>query len=485
MLIPGKRVIGQYVYYDTVDKSITVSIDNIISDNDILNLIEDPILVTDADGNILVVNNAFARTRGVEKQYLIGQNVKNFDPPSKICEVLKTKKKFRGLSHTSEDNFYVVDISPVLHQDVLLGAIMIVKDISAIEANNDIQTNNTKNLTDGISDEFIGKDPSIIKLIEMAEKVANSDLSVLITGETGTGKELLARYVHNHSMRSQGPFIEVNCSVFSPSLIESELFGYDDGAFTGSKKGGKMGLIEAANGGTLFLDEIGDMPLEFQPKILRVLEEQKIRRVGSNANRFIDIRLIAATNKRLYEMKESNLFRADLYYRISGVNLNIIPLRERMGDISILAEYFLREINKKNNKKTIISPSAMLCLQSYSWPGNVRELKNIITSLFYLCERGVIMKTDLPKYILTSKEKRQSFKTNVNINDSSAFEVRKQILYEFLKSNRIITNREYCELTKVNRSTAYRDLSRFVSSGVIKTIGNGRSTKYEKVCNDI
>lgn len=480
MRIPGQRVIGQYIFYDASDEAISISLDSIDWRKDLFNLISDPILVADAEGNILMVNDSFARLRGVPKESLIGENVRDFDPPSRICDVLKMKKAFHGLSYRDGNTFYIVDIVPVLQNSKLLGAIMIIKDISVIEKMDDdyIEENIAKSWQYKENVKFIGEHPSIIKLKEKITKIAKSDLAVLITGETGTGKELLARSIHMQSLRKDGPFVPVNCSTFSPGIIDSELFGYDDGAFTGSKRGGKAGLFEAANGGTLFLDEIGDMPIEFQSKLLRVLEEYSIRRVGSNINKSVDVRLIAATNKRIEELNNNASFRLDLYYRLSGTILYIPPLRERMSDIPILIKYFLKEMKKKTGKTMLLTPSALVCMQSYSWPGNVRELKNIITSLCYLCDNGVIKKTDLPEHIIKSLNASNILNSEPCLN--KAFEMRKQLLFDYLKKHEYISNKDYCSLNGINRTTAYRDLSRLVIEGELTTIGMGRSTKYIK-----
>jgi len=480
MIIPGQRVIGQYVFYDASNESISVSLNSIDWRKDLFNLISDPILVADAKGNILMVNDSFARLRGVPKESLIGENVRDFDPPSRICDVLNMKKAFHGLSYRDGNTFYIVDIIPVLQNSNLLGAIMIIKDISVIEKMDDDYTgeNIAKPWQYNENVKFIGEDPLIIKLKEKITKIAKSDLTILITGETGTGKELLAKSIHMQSSRQDGPFVPVNCSTFTPGIIDSELFGYDDGAFTGSKRGGKAGLFESANGGTLFLDEIGDLPIEFQPKLLRVLEEYSIRRVGSNINKPIDIRLVAATNKSIEELYKSVSFRSDLYYRLCGNNLNIPPLRERTSDIPILIKYFLKDMKKKTGKAMLITPLALVCMQSYSWPGNVRELKNVITSLYYLCDNGVIKKSDLPEHIIKSLNDSNIINPEPCLNN--AFEMRKQLLFDYLKKHEYITNKDYCSLNRINRTTAYRDLSRLVIEGELTTVGMGRSTKYVK-----
>lgn len=479
MFLPGKRVIGQYVYYDSTDEAIRVSQDAEWG-KDLLNLINDPIMITDAKGNIMLVNDSFARMRRVKKEYLINQNVKSFDPPSRVCDVLKTKRAIRGISQRDDDgSIYIVEALPILQDENLKGVILIAKNISVMEKIDHAQDGGNDFQNDNYI-EFVGKDMKIIKLKEKIDKIAKSDLAVLITGETGSGKELVAKSIHTNSNRSDAPFVAINCSALSSNLIESELFGYDDGAFTGAKKGGKAGLLEVANGGTLFLDEIGDMPLDFQPKLLRALEEYSIRRVGSNNKRFIDIRLIAATNKRIDELSLGSSFRMDLYYRLKGVNLHVPSLRERKDDIPVLIRHFLKKLNVKTNRSITISPSAMFYLMAYKWPGNVRELKNTVESLFFLCESGLIRKSDLPNNLIGDMDdyKDRGKNTGSVTIVKNEFDGRRLLLLDYLKSTEYITNKIYCGLTKVNRVTAYRDLSRLVSEGVLTMVGMGRSVKY-------
>ncbi|WP_353894144.1 sigma 54-interacting transcriptional regulator [Proteinivorax hydrogeniformans] len=251
-------------------------------------------------------------------------------------------------------------------------------------------------------DQIVFNSEKMTQRVELAKLSARSEATVLIQGESGTGKELFARAIHNYSERNKQPFVPINCAALPHALLESELFGYQGGAFTGARKEGKQGLFEFAKGGTVFLDEIGDMPMHIQVKILRVLQEKTIRRIGSNHEIPIDVRVITATNKPLQELVNNNKFREDLYYRINVIPINIPPLRERAEDITILAEYFLDKYQTVMDKHVgTFSEKARQSLFSYYWPGNVRELENVI-------ERAVILtpiNEDIDVYALNLEQK--------------------------------------------------------------------------------
>ena len=245
---------------------------------------------------------------------------------------------------------------------------------------------------------IIGEDSRLENARKLARRFSLSSANVLLTGESGTGKELFAQAIHNRS-RPSGPFMVLNCTAIPRSLIESELFGYDGGAFTGANKSGSQGKIELAEGGTLFLDEIGDMPLETQAVLLRVLENKQVMRVGGNKYRQVDFRLIAATNKDLQLMVEEGTFRLDLYYRLSVLSVHIPPLRQRGRDIITLAEFFLRKHCHENSEIPEIDKAAQLKLMEHHWPGNVRQLENTMIYALHVCDNQVIRPEDLPDEI--------------------------------------------------------------------------------------
>ncbi|MDU9412399.1 sigma-54 dependent transcriptional regulator [Pseudomonas sp. zfem005] len=239
------------------------------------------------------------------------------------------------------------------------------------------------------------EDPKSQALLEHLQQVAPSEASVLVIGETGTGKELVARHIHNLSARRDGPFVAVNCGAFSESLVEAELFGHEKGAFTGALAA-KAGWFEAANGGTLFLDEIGDLPMPIQVKLLRVLQEREVVRLGSRSSIPIDVRVLAATNVQLEKAINAGHFREDLYYRLNVVSLELSPLRERPGDILPLTRHFIGEYSRRlGYGQSELSSEAAQKLRTYSWPGNIRELENVIHHTLLICRDGVIQADDL------------------------------------------------------------------------------------------
>jgi len=267
----------------------------------------------------------------------------------------------------------------------------VIQSVPVVEAQSEKQGDKKKTLSG-----LIYKSTEMDEIVQMIHKVAPGDMSILITGESGTGKELIARAIHSLSKRSTNPFVPVNCGALPEHLFESELFGHERGAFTGAVKT-KPGLLEFADQGTFFFDEIGDLSLPLQVKLLRMLEEKQIRRVGGQKELNIDIRIIAATNKNIEKAVSEEKFREDLYYRLNTIQIEIPPLRERIDDILPLAYYFLNELSDKNDKEIKkFTGEAEDSLTSYAWPGNVRELQNLISRAYFLCSSNVIQKSDIP-----------------------------------------------------------------------------------------
>ncbi len=246
---------------------------------------------------------------------------------------------------------------------------------------------------------IIGRSPALEMVFAMVAKVAPSDANVLVTGESGTGKELIARVLHANSTRSQGPFVPVDCAALPSNLLESELFGYEKGAFTGADQA-KRGVLELADGGTLFLDEIGELSPELQAKLLRTLQERTFRRLGGERLISVDIRIISSTSRDLNAEVQQGHFREDLLYRLNVVSICLPPLRDRQGDVAILVQHFLQEFSRAANKNSVgITPEALRLLEQYRWPGNVRELRNVIERAVVLCDGDTVRVRDLPDYI--------------------------------------------------------------------------------------
>lgn len=246
---------------------------------------------------------------------------------------------------------------------------------------------------------MIIEDSKMLEVLKMANRVSKVNTTVLVHGETGVGKEGIAKYIHYNSLRKEESFVAINCGAIPKSLIESELFGYEAGAFTGANKQGKIGLFELADKGTIFLDEVGELSQEVQVKLLRVIQEKEIERVGGLKPIKVDVRIIAATNRDLKAMIEENLFREDLYYRLSVFPIDIPSLRERKDDIIPLTKFFTDEINKMYGLRSSFSEDALISLKGYSWPGNIRELKNIVERSLVMSDSKVITEKDLPEVI--------------------------------------------------------------------------------------
>lgn len=335
-------------------------------------------------------------------------------------------------------------IIPLLHK--ALEKVQLQKRVKQLE----------KRISDKYSfDSIIGKSKALEQSIELAKKVAKTDSTVLLTGETGTGKEVFAQAIHENSNRSGKSFVALNCSTFSKEILESELFGHKQGAFTGAIKD-KKGFIEEANGGTLFLDEIGEMPIELQAKLLRVLETNEYIPVGDSAPKKSNFRLIAATNRDLKAESENHTFRSDLYFRLNIFEIIIPPLRERVKDIAPLTSHFVQQFSEKINRKTLeIAPDFLQKLETYHWSGNVRELKNIIERSVILCN-GDILTVDILPYEIQHQED----KTNKSMSAFSMQSIEKlhiQKVLNYTKGNKAETAR----LLEIGVATLYRKLDEY------------------------
>ena len=373
----------------------------------VFNTINEGIIITDKNGNIVYINKAAIKILKVPDENILGQYISLALPFCKFLQkTLATGKRYLHHEVYSEEygNHYMVSSEPILDEhDNLFGAVAIVRDMDTVRQ---IYQKITGQPSTNFSD-IIHQSQIMENLILSAQHYASSNSTILIRGETGAGKELFARSIHNASPRRDNIFLAINCTAIPDTLLESELFGYEEGTFTGANKGGKLGLFELAHGGTLFLDEIGDISSTLQAKLLRVLQEHTVRRIGGNREIPINVRIISATNRNLEEMVDNGLFRQDLYYRLNVIPLYLPPLRERKEDIELLSKYLLdvtcHDIN--TNIKSI-SPKAIEKLKSYDYPGNIRELSNIIERAVNTAKGSVITADDI---ILQNKP------TNLNI----------------------------------------------------------------------
>jgi transcriptional regulator with GAF, ATPase, and Fis domain len=305
---------------------------------------------------------------------------------------------------------------------------------------------------------MIGVSASIQKVFELIKNAAMADAPVIIYGESGTGKELVARAVHEIGPRSKEPYVKVNCSALNESLLESELFGHVKGAFTGALRS-REGRFEAASGGDIFLDEIGDLPISTQIKLLRVLEEKVVERVGDNRPVDVDVRIISATNRDLSELIAKGLFREDFFYRINAIPVNVPPLRERMDDIPLLAGSFFNKIQLKSCKPIeAISNSAMQRLMHYSWPGNIRELKSAIEFAFVSCRQGMIQPDHLPRHIGVKTHKQAAVLDMTSSKDLNA--IKKARLIRALESSNG-NQSEAARILGISRTSVWSQMKRF------------------------
>ncbi len=395
-----------------------LSIQSLLSINNEIPLIKafeslhEGVVIVDRDTKVIFANDAYMRIIGVHPHHVLNKKLSDIEPKAKIINVLKTgipvfesKIKIESVGVT-----IIANINPIIINNTIVGAISSFFDITEIiDSANELERIQIMNryLENELEKEItlpesfqaiIGRSKELKTAMEIAARVAMTDANILILGESGTGKELIAKAVHDSSKRKDNPFVKINCSAIPENLIESELFGYEEGAFTGARKRGKKGKIELSNKGTLFLDEIGDMPIFMQPKLLRFLQEKQYEKVGGEITREVDVRIIAATNKDPENLIREGSFRKDLYYRINTFTINLPPLRERKVDVMDLIDYYISYYNQQYEKKTVCSNRCLDIFLEYDWPGNVRELKNVIEHSVVLCDSDKITEENIPDY---------------------------------------------------------------------------------------
>lgn len=416
--------------------------------NTILNAINDGVVAVDEKGKIKHINKLACKIFQCTEEEALDLGADELfgkNPP--ILETLRTGRSYRLVERKIKRNQKFIRIltsgEPILDsKGNVIGAVATTQDFKDVE-----EIISKVDLKNGLTtfDDIVYQSSKMKFLIEMAKTVARGNSTIMLRGESGTGKELFARAIHMEGQRANAPFIAINCAALPDSLLESELFGYEEGAFTGALKGGKKGIFEQANNGTIFLDEIGEISPSVQVRLLRVLQEGMIRRVGGTKEIQIDVRIITATHRNLEEMIKNDLFRGDLYYRLNVIPLTLFPLRERVEDIQPLAEHLLRKIAKKLRKREVwLTPESINLLKMQEWPGNVRQLENVLERVMNMTEGQVITPQNF--YDWTDLSTRIPKATN---HDGDEFTVRVPVNQQLPSLKEIVAQVEYQVLTHV------------------------------------
>ncbi|WP_430039447.1 sigma-54 interaction domain-containing protein [Peribacillus simplex] len=414
-----------------------------LSNNKLLDMVFEStyygIVIVDSHAKIQYISNKYCEFLNVERSTVIGEHVTNIIENTRLHLVVQIGKSEIADIHFLRGDFVIANRIPIIENEEIIGAMgtIMFRDLDDWNKMNshikEILTKhnfhkNERDVTNGVKyslHNLIGNSQEIQQLKERVKRVARGDISVLIRGESGTGKEIIAHSIHQLSGRSEKPLVKINCTSIPEHLLESELFGYEEGAFTGANKGGKIGKFQFADGGTIFLDEIGDMPQQMQVKLLRVLQEKEFDPVGSLYPKKLNVRVIAATNRPLEKLVEEKLFREDLFYRINAVQLFVPPLRDRIEDIPLLVDYFFKKVTARIGKRvTSIHPEVLSLIEQYNWPGNIRELENVIDAGVHLSNDEVMEKDALPDYLKRHKVKmkEESLKDIVEETEKKAIE---------------------------------------------------------------
>lgn len=476
-IIDNNSIVGAYIFFQYLDlyKELTRQFDEEEKASFLLNTVmeatNDAIVYVNKEGIIEMFSNAYADFLEINKEDAIGKHVTEVIENTRMHIVAKSGRPEIAQVQKIKGRKMIATRIPVYANGKIVGAVgkVLFKDldelhslyveINKIEKELNLYKDEFKklNMAKYDLDSIVSKSDIMRELKELTARAAKTNSNVLILGESGTGKELFAHAIHNNSKRKNFPFVKVNCGAIPFELLESELFGYEEGSFTGAKKGGKIGKFKAADGGTIFLDEIGDLPMNMQVKLLRVLQDKEIERIGSNYSEKIDVRVIAATNKDLEKMVSEGLFRLDLYYRLNVVSIKIPPLRERKEDIPILANYLIKKISEAENVRVDkILDETLEYLKKYDWPGNVRELENILERAINFLDRDVVIRPEhLPPKITGITRYRE-----IDSLKSILEEVEKQTIIDSL----IIANGNKTEAAKIldiSRTSLYEKILKY------------------------
>ena len=438
----------------------------------IINQSTDGIISVDKYKKISVFNVKAEKIYGLTLANLRAINKEHIMKTTRLSEIIKTGEPIYEDLVNINNKTYIVNSVPTIINEKISGGVCTLQEVSHVQKiEQKVRiTLHDKSLSAKASfDHILGESEHIKKIISKAKKFARVDFPILISGETGTGKELFVQSIHNYSARSSGPFVAVNCAAIPDNLLEAVLFGYEEGSFTGAKKGGKSGLFELAHNGTLFFDEIADMPLTTQVRLLRVIQEKEVFKIGGNKVIPVNVRIIAATNCNLSDKVHEGTFREDLYYRISVLHLNICPLRERMDDIPIIVRHFLNKHNiGKRDIRFILS--ALLTLHNYEWKGNVRELENVLANIVVILENNNMGHSDILDDIKLMCSKNKSTLINpTELQDNYHIKkISSETEYQAI-SQMMEQNLPYYQLARklgISRTTLWRKLKKFKETSI-------------------
>lgn len=445
---------------------------------EIIESIAEEVLISDGKGVVLWTNRGFEDFYGVDKMAALGTTVyemekKGYFKPSIIAQVLESNRRVTMVQKTNRGKDVLVTATPIYNED---GTIRLVvsysRDVtemvqleqkySRMKKRMEKYTAELHELRKGAQNGFsvIGSSLQMEKVINTINRVADLDVNVLLLGESGVGKTMFAKVIHQKSLRADGPFIDINCAAIPENLLESELFGYEKGSFTGADAQGKVGLMELADGGTLLLDEISEIPLALQAKLLKAIQEKMITRVGGTKNIKVDFRLIAASNRQLDQYAAEGKFRMDLYYRLNVVNIRIPALRERKGDIILLMEHYMNLFNTKYDLQKSFTSQAIEYLTNYSWPGNVRELSNVIERVVVTSSNEVIEAAELPEEITENSGGGENLQEDIPDLNKALEQLESKLVKQAWEKYHTTTG--VAKALKISQPTAFRKVSKYI-----------------------